>query len=128
MYDPNDYPPPPPPLRLQRPTVPLLPAFVMAAACLGATPPPQPRKRDPEDPATVTEGWGTNSPPTLRLPTEAEKRLVESRAAAVGGFAGTLDLLAPRGFAPGPCEVCGKPNVRAGRERGIYRCGEHLEP
>lgn len=27
----------------------------------------------------------------------------------------------------GPCEVCGKPNVRAGRETGVYRCAEHLE-
>lgn len=28
---------------------------------------------------------------------------------------------------PGPCEICGQPNVKAGRERGVYRCAEHLE-
>lgn len=26
----------------------------------------------------------------------------------------------------GPCRVCGQPNVRAGRERGVYLCREHL--
>jgi hypothetical protein len=30
-----------------------------------------------------------------------------------------------RSYPPGPCEVCGKPNVRSGRERGVYRCSEH---
>lgn len=33
----------------------------------------------------------------------------------------------PRRYPPGPCQVCGKPNVRAGRERGIYRCQAHME-
>lgn len=33
----------------------------------------------------------------------------------------------PRRYRAGPCEVCGKPDVRAGRERGIYRCQEHME-
>lgn len=33
----------------------------------------------------------------------------------------------PRRYPSGPCEVCGKPDVRAGRERGIYRCQKHME-
>jgi hypothetical protein len=32
----------------------------------------------------------------------------------------------PMRHRPGPCEVCGKPNVKAGRERGVYRCAEHM--
>lgn len=109
----------------RRPTVPLLPAFVMAAAMLGATPPP--RLRDAED---DPETPGVNLPPTPATvsdcPISREKRRVEALAESVGGFTGTLDIMPTRGFPPGPCEVCGKPNVRAGRERGIYRCGEHL--
>jgi len=122
----DDHPPRSVPGR-RRPTVPLLPSFVMAAAMLGASPPP--RIRDEE---TDPETRGANLPPTPATvsdcPISREKRRVEALAESVGGFTGTLDLLAPRGFRPGPCEVCGKPNVRAGRERGIYRCGEHLEP
>jgi len=30
------------------------------------------------------------------------------------------------GFRRGNCEVCGKKNVAAGRERGIYLCKEHI--
>lgn len=26
----------------------------------------------------------------------------------------------------GPCRVCGKQDVAAGRQRGVYLCGEHL--
>ena len=33
----------------------------------------------------------------------------------------------PRRYRRGPCEICGKPDVRAGRERGVYRCQEHME-
>lgn len=32
---------------------------------------------------------------------------------------------AKRRFRSGPCEICGKPDVRSGRERGVYRCGAH---
>ncbi len=32
----------------------------------------------------------------------------------------------PRRFRRGPCRVCGKPDVAAGRQRGVYLCGEHL--
>lgn len=32
-----------------------------------------------------------------------------------------------RGYSNGDCEVCGKKNVRAGRETGKYLCFEHLQ-
>lgn len=28
----------------------------------------------------------------------------------------------PKKYRPGPCRVCGKPNVKSGRTRGIYLC------
>lgn len=33
----------------------------------------------------------------------------------------------PRYHKQGDCEVCGKKNVRAGWEKGIYLCGKHLQ-
>jgi hypothetical protein len=32
----------------------------------------------------------------------------------------------PKRYRRGPCRVCGKPDVAAGRQRGVYLCGEHL--
>ena len=32
-----------------------------------------------------------------------------------------------KGFPPGECEVCGKPNVKLGREKGLYRCWKHRD-
>ena len=51
--------------------------------------------------------------------------------AGVAALAGPEALAAilgsgKRRYPKGPCEICGKPNVRNGRERGIYRCNEHL--
>lgn len=33
----------------------------------------------------------------------------------------------PRYYPPGDCRICGKRNVRAGRERGDYRCGACIQ-